>query len=162
MVAALVAGVEIDFARMLLADIHERALKTSTTYPFPCLIFQLYRDSGVPIYHSDRLIHPTWTLIIGLIRDEKNAAVPPKKLQVEIPPLGTDLADTAASMAHSLSRSTPQLGATVVSFARVQKLEAQMATLLHHIAVDAKVNSRVRRHNGVKDGGNDGPEGPGC
>uniref|UniRef100_M1DYJ6 Integrase core domain containing protein n=1 Tax=Solanum tuberosum TaxID=4113 RepID=M1DYJ6_SOLTU len=36
-------------------------------------------------------------------------------------------------MAPSSSRSTPQLGATVVPFARVQKLEAQMATLLHHI-----------------------------
>uniref|UniRef100_M1DKC2 Integrase core domain containing protein n=1 Tax=Solanum tuberosum TaxID=4113 RepID=M1DKC2_SOLTU len=41
MVTALVAGVEIDFSRMLLAEIHERAFKTSTTYPFPCLIFQL-------------------------------------------------------------------------------------------------------------------------
>ncbi|KAG5604757.1 hypothetical protein H5410_026249, partial [Solanum commersonii] len=35
MVAELVAGVEIDFARMLLAAIHERAFKISTTYPFP-------------------------------------------------------------------------------------------------------------------------------
>uniref|UniRef100_M1DVG6 Integrase core domain containing protein n=1 Tax=Solanum tuberosum TaxID=4113 RepID=M1DVG6_SOLTU len=35
MVAAFVAGVKIDFARMLLAEIHERAFKTSTTYPFP-------------------------------------------------------------------------------------------------------------------------------
>ena len=39
----------------------------------------------------------------------------------------------AASMAPSSSRSTPQLGAIVVPLARVQKLEAQMATLLHHI-----------------------------
>uniref|UniRef100_M1DDU1 Integrase core domain containing protein n=1 Tax=Solanum tuberosum TaxID=4113 RepID=M1DDU1_SOLTU len=39
----------------------------------------------------------------------------------------------AASMAPSSSRSTPQLGASVVPLARVQKLEAQMATLLHHI-----------------------------
>ena len=31
MVAALVAGLEIDFARMMLAEIHERAFKTSTT-----------------------------------------------------------------------------------------------------------------------------------
>ena len=36
-------------------------------------------------------------------------------------------------MAPSSSRSTPQLGATVVPMARVQKFEAQMATLLHHI-----------------------------
>ncbi|WMV08174.1 hypothetical protein MTR67_001559 [Solanum verrucosum] len=36
-------------------------------------------------------------------------------------------------MAHRSSRSTLQLGATVVPLARVQKLVAQMATLLHHI-----------------------------
>uniref|UniRef100_M1DAM2 Integrase core domain containing protein n=1 Tax=Solanum tuberosum TaxID=4113 RepID=M1DAM2_SOLTU len=39
----------------------------------------------------------------------------------------------AASMDPSSSRSAPQLGATVVPLARVQKLEAQIATLLHHI-----------------------------
>ncbi|KAG5571946.1 hypothetical protein H5410_061712 [Solanum commersonii] len=70
MVATLVAGVEIDFARMLLAEIHERAFKTSTTYPFPCLILQMCRDFGVPIWHCDR------------------------EPQVEVPPLGIDPADT--------------------------------------------------------------------
>jgi len=94
MVATLVAGVEIDFARMLLAEIHERAFKTSTTYPFPCLIFQLCRDSGVPIWHCDRLIHPIGTLDIGLIRDEANVAAPRREPQVEVPLLGADLADT--------------------------------------------------------------------
>uniref|UniRef100_M1DCU9 Integrase core domain containing protein n=1 Tax=Solanum tuberosum TaxID=4113 RepID=M1DCU9_SOLTU len=157
MVAALVAGVEIDLARMLLAEIHERAFKTSTTYPFPCLIFQLCRDSGVLIWHCDRLIHPTGTLDIGIIRDKANVAAPRKEPQIEVPPLGADLADTvgqaqegdpiipdhsdtvlasssqAASMAPSSSRSTPQLGDIVVPLSRVQKLEAQMATLLHHI-----------------------------
>uniref|UniRef100_M1DHT2 Integrase core domain containing protein n=1 Tax=Solanum tuberosum TaxID=4113 RepID=M1DHT2_SOLTU len=83
MVAALVAGVEIDFARMLLVEIHERAFKTSTTYPFPCLIFQLCRDSGVSIWHCDWLIHPTGTLDIGLIRDEANVAAPRREPQVE-------------------------------------------------------------------------------
>uniref|UniRef100_M1DLL2 Integrase core domain containing protein n=1 Tax=Solanum tuberosum TaxID=4113 RepID=M1DLL2_SOLTU len=96
-------------------------------------------------------------LDIGLIRDEANVAAPRREPQVEVPPLGADLADTmgqaqggdlsipdhtdtilgsssqAASMAPSSSPSTPQLGATVVLLARVQKLEAQMATLLHHI-----------------------------
>ncbi|KAG5632238.1 hypothetical protein H5410_003955 [Solanum commersonii] len=138
MVAALVVGVEIDFAHMLLAEIHERAFKTSTTYLFPCLIFQLCRDSGVPIWHCDKLIHPTGTLDISLIRDEANVAAPCREPQVKVPSLGVDLADTvgqaqggspiipdhsdtipasysqAASMARSSSRSTPQLGATVV------------------------------------------------
>uniref|UniRef100_M1D9P3 Integrase core domain containing protein n=1 Tax=Solanum tuberosum TaxID=4113 RepID=M1D9P3_SOLTU len=39
----------------------------------------------------------------------------------------------AASRAPSSSRSTSPLGAVVVPLARVQKLEAQMATLLHHV-----------------------------
>uniref|UniRef100_M1DUI3 Integrase core domain containing protein n=1 Tax=Solanum tuberosum TaxID=4113 RepID=M1DUI3_SOLTU len=157
MVAALVAGVEINFARMLLAEIHERAFRTSTTYPFPCLIFHLCRDSGVPIWHCDKLVHPTGALDIDFIRDEANVATPRREPQIEVPPLGPDLADTvgqahgcdpiipehadailgsssqAASMAPSSSRSTPQLGVKVVPMARVQKLEAQMATLLHHI-----------------------------
>uniref|UniRef100_M1DZ10 Integrase core domain containing protein n=1 Tax=Solanum tuberosum TaxID=4113 RepID=M1DZ10_SOLTU len=157
MVVALVAGVEIDFARMLLAEIHERAFRISTTYPFPCLIFHLCRDSGVPIWHCDKLVHSTGALDIGLIRDEANMAAPRREPHIEVPPLGTDLADTvgqaqgddpiiqdhadtvpgsssqAASVAPSSSRSTLQLGATVVLLARVQKLEAQMATLLHHI-----------------------------
>ncbi|KAG5619638.1 hypothetical protein H5410_004856 [Solanum commersonii] len=148
MVAALVAGVEIDFARMLLAEIHERAFRTSTTYPFPCLIFQLCRDSGVLIWYCDRLVHPTGALDINLIRDEANVAAPRREPQVEVPLLGTNLADIlgqahsddlsapdhtdtvpgsssqAASMGPSSSRSTPQLGAAVVPLARVQKLEA--------------------------------------
>ena len=34
LVATTVAGQEIDFAKLLLAVIHERAFKTSNTYPF--------------------------------------------------------------------------------------------------------------------------------
>uniref|UniRef100_M1E140 Integrase core domain containing protein n=1 Tax=Solanum tuberosum TaxID=4113 RepID=M1E140_SOLTU len=94
MVAALVAGVEIEFSRMLLAEIHERAFRTSTTYPYPCLIFRLCRDSGVPIWHCDKLVHPTGALDIGLIRDEANVAAPRREPQVEVPPLEADLADT--------------------------------------------------------------------
>ncbi|KAG5620829.1 hypothetical protein H5410_006047 [Solanum commersonii] len=137
-VAALVAGVEIDFARMLLAEIHERAFRTSTTYPFPCLIFQLCRDSGVPIWHCDRLVHPTGALDIGLIRDKANVAQRASGSGDDLS--GPDHTDTvpgsssqAASMGPSSSRYTPQLGTVVVPLARVQKLEAQMATLLHHI-----------------------------
>ncbi|KAG5614513.1 hypothetical protein H5410_014337, partial [Solanum commersonii] len=125
MVAALVAGVEIDFAHMLLVEIHERTFKTSTTYPFPCLIFQLCRVPGVPIWHCDRLVHPTGALDIGLIRDEANVA------KTREPGLRYPFG--ATSMGPSSSRSTPQLGVAVVPLARVQKLEAQMATLLHHI-----------------------------
>ncbi|KAG5606332.1 hypothetical protein H5410_027824 [Solanum commersonii] len=87
-------------------------------------------DSGVPIWHCDRLIHPTRTLDISLILDEANVAAPRREPEIEVPPLGADLADTvgqaqcgdpiipdhsdtalasssqASSMAPSSSRST--------------------------------------------------------
>ncbi|KAG5572139.1 hypothetical protein H5410_061905 [Solanum commersonii] len=65
MVAALVAGVEIDFAASLWRR-STRALRTSTTYPFPCLIFRLCEGLGVR-RHCDRLVHPTGALDAGLI-----------------------------------------------------------------------------------------------
>lgn len=43
LVAPMVAGLEINFSRSIVPVIHERALKTSTTYPFVCLNFQLCR-----------------------------------------------------------------------------------------------------------------------
>lgn len=39
MVAALLVGLEIEFAQMIIAEIHERAFNNSTSYPFPFLIF---------------------------------------------------------------------------------------------------------------------------
>ncbi|KAG5590166.1 hypothetical protein H5410_040680 [Solanum commersonii] len=139
----LADGVEIDFACMLLAKIHEWAFRTSTTYPFPCLIFQLCRDSGVPIWHCDRLVHPTGALDIGLIRDEENVAAPRREPQVEVPPLGTDLADTVGQAqgddlsipdhTNTIPGSSSQAASMAPSSSRVQKLEPQMATLLHHI-----------------------------
>lgn len=38
MVAALVAILEINIAKLMLAVTHEREFKTSTIYPFPCFI----------------------------------------------------------------------------------------------------------------------------
>jgi len=37
--AALVAGFEMGFTHMIIAEIHERAFKATTIYSFPCLIF---------------------------------------------------------------------------------------------------------------------------
>lgn len=39
MVAQLVLGIEIDFPRLLLDEIHEKEIRTSTTYQFPRMIF---------------------------------------------------------------------------------------------------------------------------
>jgi len=76
MVAALVAGLDINFPRLLLGELHEKTFKTTTIYPFPCMIFQLCRDAGVPIWHCDKLVHATGTLDIRLIQDDTNVAAP--------------------------------------------------------------------------------------
>ncbi|TMW83346.1 hypothetical protein EJD97_001989 [Solanum chilense] len=116
---AMIAGFEVDFPWLLQAVMHERAFKVTTTYPLPCMIFALCRSAG-----------------------------PRPKL----PPLSDDLADTVAqahtttqasnnttpveyisgsSTAPSSSRTDPL--PALVPLSRVQKLEAQMTTFLHHI-----------------------------
>lgn len=74
LVAALVDRLEINFARLLPFVIHERSFKTSTTCPFACIIFQLYKDAGVPIWHCDVLCTLTRTVDVGVIKDEANVA----------------------------------------------------------------------------------------
>ena len=129
------------------------AFKVTTTYPFPCMIFFLCRSAGVPIWHVDHLKTPQGTVNVGLIRDEANELASRRGPRPELPPLADDLVDTVAqartateaastdstpvesipgsSPAPSSSRIAPL--PALVPLARVQKLEAQMATLLHHI-----------------------------
>lgn len=142
MVATLVEGLEIDFARTIIVEIHERALKTSTTYYFPFLVFKLCKDTGVQIWHYDRFRRPSGIEYISLIRDEANVAEPRKGTLTEVPPLRTnfgytnELAEgtdpdveenahpTPASSSHAaitaliLSRSTPP-AVVLVSLAQV-------------------------------------------
>ena len=117
------------------------------------MIFSLCKSAGVPIGHVDQLKTPIGTVDVGLIRDEANELAPRRGPRLELPPLADDLADTVAqartatqaastdttpvesipgsSTALSFSR-TASLPA-LVPLSRVQKLEAQMATLLYHI-----------------------------
>ena len=53
LMAAMIAGFEVDVAWLLQAVMHERDFKGTTTYPFPCMIFSLCRSGGVPIWHVD-------------------------------------------------------------------------------------------------------------
>ena len=41
LMAAMIAGFEVDFAWLLQAVMHRRAFKSTTTYPFPCIVFVL-------------------------------------------------------------------------------------------------------------------------
>ncbi|TMX01568.1 hypothetical protein EJD97_024277 [Solanum chilense] len=153
LMAAMIDGFEVDFAWLLQAVMHERAFKFTTTYPFPCMIFSLCRSAGMPIWHIDQLKSPPGTVDIGLIKDEANELAPHRGPRPELPPLGDNLVDTVAhartatqaastdttpvecisgsSTAPSSSFSAPF--PALVPLARVQKLEAQMAMLLHHI-----------------------------
>ncbi|XP_069150976.1 uncharacterized protein [Solanum lycopersicum] len=131
---------------------HERAIKVTTTYPFPCMIFALCNSAGVPIWHVIQLKTPQGTVDVGLIRDKANTLAPRKGPSLELSPLPDDLADMVAlertatqastdtTPVESISGSstTPSSSRTaplpaLVPLARVQKIEAQMATLLHHI-----------------------------
>ena len=109
----------------------------------------------MPIWHFDQLKTPLGTVDIGLIRDEANELAPRRGPRPELPPLCDNLADTVAqartatqaasntidttpvksipssSSASSSSRST--IFPTMVPLARVQKLNAQMDSLMHHI-----------------------------
>ena len=107
----------------------------------------------MPIWHVDQLKTPQGSVDVGLIRDEANELASRRGPRPELPPLADDLVDTVAqartateaastdstpvesipgsSPAPSSSRITPL--PALVPLARVQKLEAQMATLLHHI-----------------------------
>ena len=96
---------------------------------------------------------PEGLVDVGLIRDEANKLATRRGRRPELPPLAGDLAYTVAqartatqgastdttlvesipgsSTAPSSSRTAPL--PAFVPLARVQKLEVQMATLLHHI-----------------------------
>uniref|UniRef100_M1DEM4 Integrase core domain containing protein n=1 Tax=Solanum tuberosum TaxID=4113 RepID=M1DEM4_SOLTU len=67
------------------------------------------------------------------LSNSSSQATLPTPLKISHEPTKPGLNFPNALHLSSSSRSTPQLGATVVPLARIQKLEAQMATLLHHI-----------------------------
>ena len=76
LMAAMIAGFKVDFTWLLHGVMHERDFKVTNTYPFPCMIFSLYRSAGVPIWHVDQLKTPQVTIDVGLIRDEANELAP--------------------------------------------------------------------------------------
>ena len=98
-------------------SMHKRAFKVTTTYPFPCMIFSLYRSAGVPIWHVDQLKTPLGTVDIGLIRDEANELVPRREPSPELPSLGDNLADTVAQV-----RTTTQAASETTDSTRVVAL----------------------------------------
>ena len=75
---------------------NERAIKVTTTYPFPYIFFALYRSAGVPTWHVDQLKTPQGTVDVGLIRDEANELARRRVPRPELPPPTDDLTETVA------------------------------------------------------------------
>ena len=134
---------------------HERAFMVTSTYPFPCMIFSLCRSAGVLIWHIDQLKSPLGSIDIVIIRDEANDLYPRRRPRQELPLLSENMADTLAHARTATQATSETTDTTLVEsipgsstapsssrttslpaldpLARVQKLEAQMVTLLHHI-----------------------------
>ncbi|WMV33243.1 hypothetical protein MTR67_026628 [Solanum verrucosum] len=121
MLAAMIVGLEIDFACIYIAKIHEKAFRAATTLPFPSLIFLQCRDSSVQVWDCHMLLNAAKTLDIGLIRDNATVAAPCRESQA--------LPSSATSQAPNSSQATPLSASTLVPLAQVLKLETQMVTL---------------------------------
>ena len=76
LMAAMTAGFEVEFTWLLQVVMHERAFKSTTTYPFPCMVFALCRSAGVHVWRIDVIKTPPGQVDIGLIRDEANELSP--------------------------------------------------------------------------------------
>uniref|UniRef100_M1DEJ7 Putative plant transposon protein domain-containing protein n=1 Tax=Solanum tuberosum TaxID=4113 RepID=M1DEJ7_SOLTU len=76
MLVALLVRLEIDFTQIIISEIHERAFRRTTTFPFPCLIFRMCKESIVSIWHCERLVKVTKTVDVRLIQDDTNPVAP--------------------------------------------------------------------------------------
>uniref|UniRef100_M1DYB0 Integrase core domain containing protein n=1 Tax=Solanum tuberosum TaxID=4113 RepID=M1DYB0_SOLTU len=97
----------------------------------PAKPFATNRDAGVTNWHCDNLIEvpPLRVyLVVDVEQIQGDDPAPPAHINN-----APGSPSQAASRSPSSSRATPPSGAVVVLLARVQKLEAQMATLLHHM-----------------------------
>uniref|UniRef100_M1DK40 Integrase core domain containing protein n=1 Tax=Solanum tuberosum TaxID=4113 RepID=M1DK40_SOLTU len=108
-------SLEVDFSRIIIAEIHDRVFYKTTTMPFLCLIFRLCREATIPLWPFDRLVEVFKTVDMGLIKDDANHTAPRKGHTARTP------------------RAPTPLGSVLIPIARVQKIETRMATLLHYM-----------------------------
>lgn len=94
LVEALVDGLKVDFARLMISVIYEGDFMARTIYPFSCMIFLLCRDARVSILNIDVFRTPTRIVYINLIREEANVAAPQRGPRLDMQLLGENLADT--------------------------------------------------------------------
>lgn len=63
----------------------------------------------MPILHCDTLRQPTWTMYIGLIKDEANLAALHTGSRIDVPSLGENLTDTV-EIGQGADHSAPEHG----------------------------------------------------
>ena len=84
----MVARFEVDSAWLLQAVMHERAFKTTNTYPFLCMVFELCSSARVPVWNNDVIKTLPGIVDIGLIRDEAYELSPHRGPCQEVKSLG--------------------------------------------------------------------------
>lgn len=72
MVASILAGYNINWARLIAEQIHESALRRTTCMSFQILIYKLFLESEMQIYHLDQLVEALDTLDPSLIKADEN------------------------------------------------------------------------------------------
>lgn len=65
--AAMVAGSEVEFVWLLRAVMHGRDFEDTTTYPFSCMVFELYRSAGLIVWLIDGIKTPSGIVDVSLI-----------------------------------------------------------------------------------------------
>uniref|UniRef100_M1DK00 Putative plant transposon protein domain-containing protein n=1 Tax=Solanum tuberosum TaxID=4113 RepID=M1DK00_SOLTU len=140
MLPAIMSGLELNFSRILIAEIHETAFKTTTMLPFLFPIFHLCRDASLPIWHCYRLTEETKSMDIGLIKDDVNPAGPLKRPHIYLPHLADDLAadvekihveyanDTTMPAPTEHSRAAPSTSTSETSSSSRDSLRARFST----------------------------------
>ena len=98
--AAMFAGIDVDFAWLLHVVMYERDIKVTTTYSFPCMVFEFFRSAGVPVWHIDVIKTPPGKVDIGLIRDEANELSSHKGPRPEVQTLGENLSSKKTQAAN--------------------------------------------------------------
>ena len=68
-IVEMIAGFEVDFSWLLQAVMPDSALRVTTTYPFPCMVFDFSTYACVSDWHIYHIKTPPGTIDIGLIRD---------------------------------------------------------------------------------------------
>lgn len=135
LLANILAGYEIDWARIISEQIHESTVQMNTSLLFPVLIHQLCSAAGVSIdAHWDQHIEATFTMDPSLIKADENTVALPRAAPSTIPdaflvkpqthgltPAPTNITPAAAEPTPSIEiESTPSFSTPAPAISTLQ------------------------------------------